>query len=410
MKKIIVLLLCCTVLGACTDDKKYAPHEGRLTVFEATTPQKATGDVKIDSATTADDWTQSLYNAQNKLPHLKANLDAKKEWRTRAGEAIGSARQLPTLVVFDDGIYVLDGTYQLNKLNPETGIQVWRKSLADGKVGTALIGQKDTLFAVSSDGLVTAIDKEGNELWKKDFAVAMRAAPIADSKALYLITTHNRFIVLNQKDGSEIWGYQTSKPQTQLTSMAPPAKGNGVLVVPFSTGEVMGFDADSGLILWIQMMVGNRPRDLMEIPQIAAAPVIDGNVVYLSGNANLTGAYDLKTGASKWVAAIGSRHTPVVSGNTLFLLTTQDKLVALDKTSGKIFWEQDQKPFKNSIWQGLMIVNDQLALYDNNNIVLFDPKTGDKIKTYEFDMQTTPIVVKNHFITMDNKTRVTWYQ
>ena len=410
MKKILCILMCCAVLVACTDDKKYAPKEGRLTVFEAQITDKADGTVKLDAATNVSEWTHPQYNAQNKIPAVTVNLGTSKMWRERISKAATGSRQLPPPVVVGENLYVLDGAYQLTKVDVKTGKNIWQNTLADDATGAALVAHKDTLFAVSAEGFVTAMDLDGKQLWQKDLKVAMRSAPVADKNALYLITTHNRFIALNQKDGNEIWAYQTSKPSTQLTQMASPAKQNDILVVPFSTGEVIAFDADSGLILWIQMMVGNRPRDLVEIPQIAAAPIIEKGVVYLSGHANLTGAYNLKTGETKWTTTLGSRHTPVLSGNTLFVLTNQNELYALDKTNGRVFWKQEQKPIKDNVWQGLALFNEHVALYDNEHIITIDPETGNRIQTYDVEMNTTPIVVDKHLVTIDAKTKVTWHE
>ena len=55
MKKIIICLLCCTLLSACSDTKKYAPKEGRLSVFEKETPSQAKGEATIEEAVSVED-------------------------------------------------------------------------------------------------------------------------------------------------------------------------------------------------------------------------------------------------------------------------------------------------------------------------------------------------------------------
>lgn len=411
MKKIIILFCCCVLVVACSDDKRYAPKEGRLTVFDVASVQQATGQVSLDQSVSVAEWTLPMQNLQNKLPHFQATLAEKNTWKRRIskGDKLPH-RSLPPPVIVGKEMYVLDGAYTLTKLNAENGEQIWQQNLAEAKQGFSLAYAAQKLFALSSDGFLTAVDEEGKQLWQKDLATATRVQLLADKKAVYLVTAQNQLIVLNTKNGQEIWRYQTTKPETWLTNMAAPAKSGNILVVPFATGEVIAFDADSGMLLWIQMMVGNRPKDLMMVPQIVAAPVIEGNTVYLAGNANLIGAYDLKTGQTKWVLPEGATLTPVVGGNVLFLLTNENQLMAVDKKSGQIFWQKEFKPQdKEMLWQGLFLLNDTLVLRNAEQWVFVNPKTGEKIKTEDRISSTQPIFVDQHLLLINDKMKATYF-
>ncbi len=411
MKRIIILFVCCLLIGACSDNKRYAPKEGRLTVFDVDPVQLAVGQVKLDKAQVMSTWVDSFQNPQNKLPHAKAEIAQKPLWKQRVskGNKLPN-RALPTPIVLEKVMYALDGAYMLTKVNLENGEQIWQQKLADSKQGFSLVYSNQRLFALSTDGLLTALDEEGKQLWQKDMSVAMRAPLLADKKAVYLVTAQNQLIVLNAKNGQELWRYQTTKPQTWLTHMASPAKSDNILVVPFATGEVIGFDADSGMLLWIQMMVGNRPKDLMTVPQVVAAPVIDENTVYLTGNANLSGAYDLQTGRTKWTIAEGSVMTPVVSGNALFLLTNENQLMAIDKKSGKLFWQKEFKPQdEDLLWQGLFLLNDELVLMNPEQWIYLNPRTGDQTKTEKRSCATQPVVVNQHLLIVNEKMKATYF-
>ena len=407
MKKIIALLLCCTLIVACTDTKRYAPKEGRLTVFEAKVPTLAKGTVNTDTAQTISSWPLPFYNLQNKQPHFTMNQNTEL-WSKKIGYPTTVSRLLPTPIVIDDTMYVLDGRNELIKLNTTNGELVWQHKISDDKIGLSLAYSDGKIFTLSTDGLLTAFDTDGKQLWQKDFAVATRAPIAVDKNGIYLLTTHNQFIVLNPKTGKEMWRYRTTQPQTLLTNMAPIAKSKGILVVPFATGEVMAFDADSGLLLWIQMMVGNRPQDLTEVPQIAAAPVIEGDTVYLSGHANFSGAHALKTGETKWTVNFGTALTPIINGNTLFMLTTQNELVALDKKTGKAFWLKVYKP-EGKAWKSISLVNNELLLSDGEHLLYINPKDGTKIRFEKKNVNALPLVINGHLILMDEKTNLTFY-
>ena len=410
MRKIILCLLCCCSLIACSDAKKYAPKEGRISVFEQETPSRAKGEIVLDKAIVLDDWQQPMHNMQNKVPNVSVSQLEDDVWREKLGKKSDlKNRSLPAPVVLGEAIYLLDGTYTLTCTKLEDGKRVWQNKLAENKAGISLGSNGEMLFALSTDGVLTAVDTEGNQVWQKDFGAEMRAPLLVDKKSLYLITAHNQFMALRAKDGKEIWRYQTTKPQTWLTEMASPAKAKGVVVVPFATGEMIGFDADSGLLLWIQMMIGNRPQDLTEIPQITAAPVIDGNTVYLTGNANLSGAYDLKTGETKWTTLFSSAVTPIVSNTALFMITNQNALTALDKRNGKIFWQKEMVLDSNRHWRSLMLMNDELVLSDGKTLTFVNPQTGEVLRTKKEAIASHPVSVKEHVLFVDENVKGTYY-
>lgn len=410
MKKIIFLLCCVTLLAACSDNKRYAPKEGRIAVFDTTPTQQATGQVILTKAESFTSWPQPLQNTQNKLPNMAMTDSQTALWSgyVSKNQKLPN-RNLPTPIVLTDVLYVLDSAYTLTKIDLTNGQHLWQLDLESDRQGLSLTYSNKTLFALSTDGLLTAVDEEGNQLWQKDFETATRAPLLSDKGTVYLTTAQNQFMALNAKTGKEIWGYQTVRPQTWLTNMASPAKSGNVIVVPFSTGEVMAFEADSGLLLWIQMMVGERPKDLIAVPQIVAAPVIDEGIVYLSGNANLTGAYNLQTGNPLWTSPFGSTLTPVISGNSLFILSNDNQLMAIEKKTGKIFWQRSMSPKKDALWQHLLLINNELVLATEEQWVIIDTLTGETKQTQNKVSATLPVLINQHLLLINNKARATYY-
>ncbi len=403
MKKVLVLLLSSTLLISCADDKRYAPKEGRISIFEKEAVQTTTAQVKIANPIQNKTWIMPFYNIQNNQPNLIVNQIDKPIWDNRISKASQPKNNtLPTTLVNVDAIYQLDNNYALTKTDLQSGKQLWQLNLAKNKQGLSLALSNKTVLALSTDGVLTAVSLDGKQLWQKDLQVTTRAPLVADNTSVYLITTHNQFIVLNIQNGNELWRYQTTKTNTGLTTMAPPAKKDNILVVPFATGEVIAFDADSGLLTWIQMLVGNRPQDLTQIPQIAAAPVIDDTTVYLTGNANLTAAYDLYSGETKWTNDFASIITPIISGNTLFLITTNNELLALEKTTGKIFWRKTIHPDENTTWHSLSLINNQLVLTTTNKMVFINVENGQTEQIKKKSVYAKPVVA-NGFLTITDK-------
>ena len=316
------------------------------------------------------------------------------------------------MIATNDTIYTLDGAFNLNKIDRKTGEVVWRKELSsDTEKGIGLTTNGTQVFAISDQGKLIAIKADGDIAWQKDLNMPVRTTPTLNNQLLFVLSSKNILLALDQKTGKEVWRYQTTASDTFLQGMAHPALSQGILVVPFTTGEVIAFDAASGMLVWAQMMIGNQLEDLYELPHILASPVINESTVYLAGNANLLGAYNLHTGKTKWTHNIGSVVTPVLSGNALFVLAKNHHLLALETSTGHIFWDKEIPHDKKTSWQEINLSNDQLVLYGSDKNYYIDPKSGEVKHTEDqTNLIVNPISVDKTTFGLTKRAKLTSYQ
>jgi outer membrane protein assembly factor BamB len=117
------------------------------------------------------------------------------------------------------------------------------------------------------------------------------------------------------------------------------------------------------------------------LTDVAASPVIYDGIVYATGIFGRTIAVRLSDGERLWEDNIGSASTPAVSGNAIFLIDLQDNLVALNRTSGEVFWRtalpvvRKKKFF--STWAGPTLAGGVLwAVSNDRKLAGIDPATG----------------------------------
>ena len=103
----------------------------------------------------------------------------------------------------------------------------------------------------------------------------------------------------------------------------------GVVYAPFSSGELMAINGDSGSTLWEQVLAHqNRTNALSEIRWIFPA-------VRLSSRARFSPpaipgvfqAMDITTGEPAWKINTDSVNTPWVAGDVVFLVDLQGELI-----------------------------------------------------------------------------------
>lgn len=207
-------------------------------------------------------------------------------------------------------------------------------------------------------------DMAGKLLWTKDFGVQMRmrlafgegAAITLHGNRLVAVFDHEGeglLAALDTATGKEVWRI----PRREGTSWSSPLvvqHGGSRQVVVTATPKVKSYDLESGKLLWEVSGLGLNP-----IPQ----PVQQGDVVYvmsgyrdpmllavkLGRTGDLTG-----TDAVVWQATRGLSYTasPVLHDNTLYLLTDNGQLSALNAATGAPHYQQTRLPgpanFKSS--------------------------------------------------------------
>lgn len=115
-------------------------------------------------------------------------------------------------------------------------------------------------------------------------------------------------------------------------------------------GNLHCFDAAKGTILWSKDLYTDYK---IRMPDwgLAAAPLVEGNLLIVSiggENASLV-ALDRKTGKEVWHALPdgASYSSPIVidqAGKRVLICWTAERLVGLDASTGKLYWEQAFPP------------------------------------------------------------------
>jgi len=155
-----------------------------------------------------------------------------------------------------------------------------------------------------------------------------------------------------------------------------------VVVVPYSSGEVIAFDAASGDTKWADAVLrSTRTLAVSGLNDVAASPVIYDGVVYATGISGRTIAVRLDDGERIWEQNIGSAYTPAISGDAIFLVDLEDNMVAMDRATGKVFWRTALPVVRKkrffSVWAGPTLAGNTLwAVSNDRKMIGVDPASG----------------------------------
>lgn len=398
---VLSLLILAVLVGGCSALGGLNPFRTKEEIMpgerRAALPQSAyevSGEApSIGGAVALADWPQPGGNAANAPGNVSlAGTSAASAWRVAAVKKASKRNVRPSVppIVHGGRIFVYDTSGSVTSLTAGGG-KAWTTPLApEGEksraAGGGIAASGNAVFAATGFGELVALDAAtGGRIWTFQMSAPAHSAPTAAGGKVFVVSATNVLHAVNQADGSEAWQYPGIPETAGVLSAASPAVAGNTVVVPYSSGEVIAFDADSGELKWADAVVrSTRTLAVSGLTDVAASPVIYDGVVYATGVSGRTIAVQLANGNRLWEENIGSASTPAISGNAMFIVDLQDNMVALDRTTGQAFWRTALPTVRKkrffSVWAGPTLAGGVLwAVSNDRKMVGVDPATGNII-------------------------------
>jgi outer membrane protein assembly factor BamB len=391
---LIALCGCGTFLG--TKTKKPLPGERiSILVHEQTLePDAGTENetIRLPAPTPNLEWPQAGGYPNHAMHHIKVGDRLQEIWSTGIGSGSSTDDKLITQpVVAGDRIFTMDSESVVRAFDISNGDEVWEIDLIpdhedDGHVSGGLAVENDKLFVTTGFAEVIALNiEDGKILWRRNIGTPMRAPPAVRGNRVFAVTLTNKLFALNGSTGKTLWNHAGIEEGTNFLGGAAPAVDGGVVVVPYSSGEVAALKVENGQELWNDSLaVARRPNSTTLLSSIRGRPVIDRGIVTVISNSNLITAINLRTGRRIWDRAIGGIESPWVAGEFIFVLTNNSEMVALGRRTGRIHWvtplpqwEDPKDKEGRIIWTGPILISDRLIVAGSNGEAMsVSPYTG----------------------------------
>ncbi|QMU57408.1 MAG: PQQ-binding-like beta-propeller repeat protein [Boseongicola sp.] len=358
-------------------------------------------------------WTHSMATPSHKIAHPVLDRRLTRQWTTTIGEGNGRKHRLTADPVVSGGrIYTLDSRATVMAHIAENGRTLWSRDLtpssdrADDASGGGLAVSGDTLFVTSGFGMLTAMEAAtGETRWVQKLDAAATGAPTVADGRVYVVARDNLAWALDAENGRILWQKLGVPAISSLTGGAAPAVDGPLVMMPFSSGQIMAVIANTGATAWVASVPGRRlGRAFSRISDLAGDPVADGRRVYAGNHSGRVAAFEGATGQIAWVAEEGAIGPLWVTGGSVFFVSDEAQLLRLDAETGDIIWAQDLPFFtKNRISRrkgtfahfGPIIAGGRLLVVSDDGFMrAFDPASGSLIEQIELpgDAASNPVV------------------
>jgi outer membrane protein assembly factor BamB len=381
----------------------------RLTIMEVESKLEvddtlASEPIALPDAVMNTEWTQPGGNSQNAMSHIQVS-GFERAWSASAGSGSSKASALMASPLIADGrIYILDAQSNILALDERTGKQLWKTDLvpddedSDEGFGGGVAYSNNRLFVVNGFGDAHGVDPAtGNVVWTQKIGTPFRASPTADDGRVFAITADNQLLCFSATNGDILWRQRGMVESAGILTATSPAVSGSIVIVPYSSGEIYAMRVENGTVVWSdQLTRTGKTTSLSEINDIAGRPVIDRDRVIAISHSGRMVAIDLRTGERVWTRNIAGVQTPWVAGETIFLVTTEQQVVAMSRADGRIYWIrqlqrfEDDDPKEDRVqWSGPVLVSNRLMLVSSlGEAVLLSPQVGTVVGQFDLPDET----------------------
>ncbi len=286
------------------------------------------------------------FGGNDSLLHAVDLESGKEKWRFKTGGEIRS-----NVCIDGDFLYLNGGDRIIYKLEKPTGKTVWKfETKGEKKVDFAdyfqstPVLQNQVIYFGSGAGNFYAVDaKKGNEIWKFKTGNAIHSKPAIANGKVFFGSFDGYVYALNLQKGKLIWKFKTVAHKYFPTGdvMGSPTVYNDLVFIGARDYNFYALDQEKGFCHWNKAFFRGW----------ALNSSISDSVLYI-GSADervLIGA-DPETGAEYW----RTNMEFLVFGNNaysetlLYVGTTNGKLQAFSKLTGKYMWSFETESYKKN--------------------------------------------------------------
>ena len=329
---------------------------------------------------------------------LKINWD-KKVVKLRSEDGLNSALLLSKKA---DQLFAADvlGNVIAVDINGKT---LWQTSVKEAITSGPSIFKDRIYVATATAKLICLSANNGQILWNTNISSEVLAGLSFSSDAtidlVFVHTIDGGLSAINLINGRQLWRFSTAVPNIALRRASTPVVAGEYLISGFANGKLFALNKEDAALLWSYNISNPRGRsELQRMIDISADPIIKNNTVYaVSYQGNLV-AIDLKSGSLLWEQEISSYSGMEIYNNILYVVAKDGKVFAIDASNGQTIWTQDD--LIGRVLSKPVVVAEHVIIGDMDGNLHFLGKRFGQIKARIFidsnGISITPVVDQNN--------------
>jgi len=238
-------------------------------------------------------------------------------------------------------VYVVSIDNELSALDARRGDVLWHhRGISES---ATLMGASNP--AVSNDSVVAAYSsgeifdlrpENGRIAWSYTLTVPtqvgalpaiadIRGLPVIDGSRVYAISHSGRIAAIDQRIGDRVW-------ETDIGGINTPVVAGNAIFILSNDNDLMALERDTGRVMWTQKLQKLEDPTVKDSDRLFwAGPVLGGDRLWLTNSLGQLVAFSPDDGSQLDAIDLGepSFISPVIAGNTIYVVTDGGSLIAL---------------------------------------------------------------------------------
>lgn len=363
-------------------------------------------------------WPQSNQNKFNNINNLNfENTGAYEKYNK-----ISNSKVSKNIIINDNRLFFSDtkgniGIFSFNENRLVYQYNFYKKKIKKTKKKIKLIIKDNLVIAADNFGYLYCLDYKKNKLiWAKNFLVPFRSNLKIINNVLILADEKNKIVLINIKNGKKIDELYTqpSEAVSNFESSFALDKNNNILFLS-TNGTLYSMNLiNNKKVNWIKNF---KPEN--EIVFNARPIVISDDKILISTDNKIE--LFSSEGKTIWDLNIKTNILPIISGNTIFVISEDNYLLLINKDSGNIVFsknifslvkEEYENKYNKKIKKidNIFLIKNKLLLISNNaffiELDLQNSLKAESIKKNSFDIASDIIFYNKQMIFVSNKKRI----
>ena len=394
-------------------EKRKVPLEGKrvsvlkdIKVFEKDI--LSTSKVILSDPIEIKHWKQSFNSPKHISLNYLSNSKLSKFSKIASGKGEDDDEKiLAQPLIYKNTLFFMDAKSVIYSFNLKTKKINWKKKLITQNekghnIGGGIAVDDNFLFVGSPYAEIFCISLEdGKIIWKKNSATPIRATPTLIENKVIILTLDNRTMVFDKNNGNLIWEHQGIQSSTSLLGQPKVAVDGNLVLLPYSNGDIFALNLTNGAEIWRQSSVNiEQSETTNSFTDIDANPVMLKNLIVIASTSGKVLAFNKKNGNQVWQQYLNTTQTPLINGNSIYVIHNNKEVVNLDTKNGKVRWIYEiEKEFlhEEGIWLTPVLINSKLVLVGGDrSLIVLSAINGKFEKKYNLpDFPITPPIVVN---------------
>ncbi|WOI38808.1 outer membrane protein assembly factor BamB [Alteromonas sp. CI.11.F.A3] len=317
--------------------------------------------VTLSGCSTVSDWFADEEELEiRRLKPIDAKFTPSVKWDRDIGDGVDHYFSRLRPVYAYENLYAADRHGSVVAMNPESGDVLWERNFAvfegDGwwdsiarlwrsgasaRIGGISVADR-LLFVGTENGVVMALDYEtGETKWEASIPGEVLAAPSADEGILVVNTGAGTLFGFDTRTGEQLWRHEGDTPPLTLRGISGPVAANGGALIGTPTGKLQVNLLESGILAWETVIATpTGATELERIVDLDTTPVLFGGTIYTVSYNGTLAAVELRSGRIIWKREYGSYRNLSIEGNSIFVVDNNSNIYALDRRNGVELWSQ----------------------------------------------------------------------